>query len=405
MNGGDWMAKIEYKKTLQACYPEIAAEWHPTLNGKLTPEDVHNGGSAKVYWLCPNGHTYQKLIAKRTRMGQGCPQCRIEKNAFANVHPELLEYWDYEKNEGINPKTISYGSAKEVWWKCPKGHSYMQTLHSKSAGAGCLICTRQIVSDETSLLAERTDIVAEWHPTKNIGLVDGRGFDISTPDKVTVGSRQKVWWLCPNGHEYPAIIYSRKRSGCPICDSEKRTSFPEQAIQYYLNKLFVAESRFQIGGFEADIYCPSLKVAIEYDGEYFHQGDANDAREERKNEFFIEQGILLFRIKESREKVDFICHDTNYGYLISTTYIQDYYFISDVISSILDKINARFNSDYDIDVNIIRDKVEIISLYAQQKEENSFLMQKPLGAQKWDYEKNGDIDLRLLPRTRSESVV
>lgn len=49
----------------------------------------------KVYWLCKEGHTYQKLVAKRTKQGQGCPQCRIEKNAFAYVHPELVQFWDY----------------------------------------------------------------------------------------------------------------------------------------------------------------------------------------------------------------------------------------------------------------------------------------------------------------------
>ena len=101
-----------------------------------------------------------------------------------------------------------------------------------------MICTKQIVSKETSLATERPDIAAEWHPTKNKGLVDGRGIDISTPDKVTTGSKQKVWWLCPVGHEYPAVIYARKRTGCPICDSEKRTSFPEQAMYHYISKEF-----------------------------------------------------------------------------------------------------------------------------------------------------------------------
>lgn len=393
------MAKIQYEDSLQACYPDIASEWHPSMNVPLTSAEVHNGSSLNAYWVCSEGHIYQKTVSKRTKRGQGCPQCRMEKNAFAFVHPELLVFWDFEKNQDINPEKISYGSEKKVWWKCPKGHSYRQALHAKSAGAGCLICTKQIVSKETSLATERPDIAAEWHPTKNKGLVDGRGIDISTPDKVTTGSKQKVWWLCPVGHEYPAVIYARKRTGCPICDSEKRTSFPEQAIQYYLNQLFVAESRSKLGGFEADIYCPIIKVAIEYDGEYFHSGNASDSREERKNQFFIDAGILLFRIKETKQKIEFSCSGTEYGYEIKTTYTQDYYFVEDVIGEIIKHINERFHKDYSLDVDIARDKVAIINLYAQQKNENSFLMQKPLGAQKWDYEKNGDIDLRLLPRT------
>lgn len=390
MNGGGRMKKIEFDKSLQACYPEIAVEWHPTLNGELTPSNVHNGGSAKVFWLCPSGHTYQKSIAKRTKRGQGCPQCRIEKNAFANVHPELLQFYDYKKNEGIDPRTISYGSETKAWWKCPEGHSYEQPFHAKSSGAGCPICLHQQVAKDNCLAVLYPEIAKEWHPTKN---------DRLTAYDVMPQSHKEVWWLCLHGHEFLQKVYVHYRSGCPICDSEKRTSFPEQAIQYYLNKLFMAESRCKLGGFEADIYCPSIKVAIEYDGEFFHSGVDSEIREERKNQFFIEAGILLFRVKETKKSIDFICNDTKYGYEIKTTYTQDYYFVKDVIAAIISRINERFGKNYIIDVDIVRDKVAIINLYAQQKEENSFLIQKPLGAQKWDYEKNGETDLRLLPRT------
>lgn len=54
--------------------PEIAAEWHPTRNGKLTSADVMNGGHRKFWWLCMEGHTYEQSGKKR-RQGQGCPTC------------------------------------------------------------------------------------------------------------------------------------------------------------------------------------------------------------------------------------------------------------------------------------------------------------------------------------------
>lgn len=143
----------------------------------------------------------------------------------------------------------------------------------------------------------------------------------------------------------------------------------------------------QVGWFEADIYCPSIKVAIEYDGEFFHSGVESEIREERKNQFFIESGILLFRVKETEKTIDIIYSDTEYGYKIKTTYTQDYYFVKDVIAAIISRINERFGKNYITDVDVNRDKVAIINLYAQQKEENSFLIQKPLGAQKWDHKK------------------
>lgn len=384
------MAELQYNDSLQACYPDVAAEWHPSLNLPLTPVMVHNGSSSKVYWLCKEGHTYQKPVAKRTKQGQGCPQCRIEKNAFAFVHPELVQFWDYEKNDGVDPKVISYGSGTKVWWRCPEGHSYLQKVNAKSGGAGCTICSHQQVDAVNCLATLYPEIAKEWHPTKNGSL---------TPGDVMPQSHKDIWWLCPYGHEYQQKVYVRYRSGCPICDSEKRTSFPEQAIQFYLGKIFVAESRYIVGGFEADIYCPKYKIAIEYDGEFFHSGEKSEARENRKNQFFIEQGILLFRVKETKNNIEFICRRTDYGFEINTTYTQEYEFINEVVNAILYHINDLFGKQYSLDIDIKRDKVAILNLYAQQKDKNSFLMQKPLGAQKWDYEKNGDIDLRLLPRT------
>jgi hypothetical protein len=43
------MSKVKYEDSLMVCYPEIAKEWHPTMNEPLTPEDVHNGSSTYVY--------------------------------------------------------------------------------------------------------------------------------------------------------------------------------------------------------------------------------------------------------------------------------------------------------------------------------------------------------------------
>lgn len=375
---------------LKTLSPVIAKEWHPSLNGELKPSDVHNGSSQYVWWLCPKGHSYRKAVSKRTIKGQGCPVCRLESRSFAKIHPELLLYWDYSKNKDINPNTVFFGSEQKIWWVCPSGHSYQQRISAKSLGAGCPICTHQIVTEETCLATINPEIAKEWHPTKNGEL---------TPHDVMPYGRKRVWWLCPFGHEYQAVIYSRHKSGCPICDSEKRTSFPEQAIQFYLSKLFASESRKTVGGFEADIYCPDIRVAIEYDGEYFHKGKANDEREKRKNTFFSKEGLLLFRVKETKAEVPFSCNKTWYGYEINVKYTQDFTFIGTIISSILSIINERDGSHFTIDVNIVRDKVSIINQYAQSKENNSFLKQKPLGARKWDYSKNGNIDLSLLPKT------
>ena len=64
-------------------------------------------------------------------------------------------------------------------------------------------------SQNYNLFLLKPDLIREWHPTKNGDL---------RPRDVTPGSGKKVWWLCAEGHEWQAAIYSRSRgSGCPHC--------------------------------------------------------------------------------------------------------------------------------------------------------------------------------------------
>ena len=72
-------------------------------------------------------------------------------------------------------------------------------------------------SDSDGLLDDskciRSDLVKEWHPTKNGDLL---------PSDVTRGSNKKVWWMCDKGHEWQATINNRsKNNNCPYCGKRK----------------------------------------------------------------------------------------------------------------------------------------------------------------------------------------
>lgn len=51
---------------LAAKAPDVAAQWHPTLNGNLTPEMVTPGSHRRVWWQCPLGHTWKAFVYSRT---------------------------------------------------------------------------------------------------------------------------------------------------------------------------------------------------------------------------------------------------------------------------------------------------------------------------------------------------
>lgn len=65
--------------SLAARHPKIAAQWHKTKNGKLTPHDVTPGTPRKVWWQCdknPN-HVWETQIKNRVFLNSGCPMCRV----------------------------------------------------------------------------------------------------------------------------------------------------------------------------------------------------------------------------------------------------------------------------------------------------------------------------------------
>lgn len=56
--------------------PVVASQWHPTLNGELTPEQVTPGSSRRVWWQCENGHAWRAVVSCRTgKQRCGCPIC------------------------------------------------------------------------------------------------------------------------------------------------------------------------------------------------------------------------------------------------------------------------------------------------------------------------------------------
>jgi len=242
--------RVGKDNNLAVKHPIIAKEWHPTKNGILGPQDIVPGTKVKVWWLCPKKHEYETSPGSRTRRNKstGCPYCsnrRVGKdNHLFAKFPDVANEWHPTKNGTLTPKDVSYGSNKKVWWRCQKEHEYETTPQSrtrtgKRKPAGCPYCSSHRVSKGNNLLVKFPTISREWHPKKNERL---------TPDSVMPGSNKKVWWLCPNGHEYDMTVGSRthknrRKQACPYCsgrragkDNNLSTRFPDIAKQWHPSK-------------------------------------------------------------------------------------------------------------------------------------------------------------------------
>jgi superfamily II DNA or RNA helicase len=213
--------RVSTTNSLAGLYPDVAAEWHPTKNGGLTPDRVVAGSSAKAWWTCANGpdHEWSAVIGNRAKLQAGCPFCAGQRasvtNSLANLFPEVAAEWHPTKNGVLTPEKVVAGSNAKAWWKCPKGpdHEWQATLNNRTASrSGCPCCANQQVSVTNSLATVFPAVAAEWHPTKNGDL---------KPERVIAGSDIKAWWVCPRGpdHEWQATVGSRTFGGrgCPQC--------------------------------------------------------------------------------------------------------------------------------------------------------------------------------------------
>ncbi len=120
--------RVSVTNCLSVRSPALAAQWHPTLNGELTPGDVVATAKSKVWWLCDEGHEYEASLAKRVSKGTGCPFCSgrlpSESNNLAAVHPVLAAQWHPTRNGDLVPTEVTQCSNRKAVFVCDRGHEW-----------------------------------------------------------------------------------------------------------------------------------------------------------------------------------------------------------------------------------------------------------------------------------------
>ncbi len=359
---------------------ELMKEWDWDKNNEidLNPNTLTLGSHQKIWWKCNNGHEWQAMVCSRNQ-GRGCPICANRHilegyNDLGTIAPQLLVDWNYSNND-ISPKEIGVNYYKNINWKCHIcSHEWKATPANRNKGTGCPICSKKSIVKQfstpiyaDSLQAKNPALANEWNYDKNEGL---------TPNDVFPNSGKKVWWKCSKGHEWQAKIYHRNTvSGCPICKSERNTSLPEFALLYYFRKIGLDPVHsYKEYGFELDIYIPSKKIAIEYDGYFWHKNKLKKDLE--KNLLCEKQGIVLYRIREGLSST----HDSSIDYIIEKDNKND---LEKVIVKIINNITNKH-----IDVNLERDAILIENLREFIEKNNSISILNPELAAEWNYEKN-----------------
>ena len=227
--------------------PDLLKEWDYKKNDLIcSPDEIGYKSNKKVWWICPKGHSYDQTVDKRVSRNSTCPICSNKRiltgyNDLKTLNPNLVSEWNYEKNETLSPDTVSLHSNKWAWWKCIFcGHEWKTKINDRANGRGCPVCAKLIrgrsyiesqlnrgINDFKTLFP---NIAEEWDDDKN---------ELS-PSEYTSSSMYKAWWkcsVCGNGWQATIANRAQKQSGCPKCMKHQRTSFPEQALLFYIKNM------------------------------------------------------------------------------------------------------------------------------------------------------------------------
>ena len=89
---------------------------------------------------------------------------------YISENAQLIAEWDWEKNDELklDPKTLTLGSNKKVWWKCQRGHEWQATVKDRNSGKSCPYCSgRYAVKGENDLQTVNPTLANEWNFDKN----------------------------------------------------------------------------------------------------------------------------------------------------------------------------------------------------------------------------------------------
>lgn len=194
---------------LATTHPDLATEalgWDPST--------VQAGSKKNLAWKCANQHEWSARVSSRALQGSGCRQCgnrntKVPKKSASarkilpSVYDSSLEL--ASEAYGWDPKDISIGSNRKMFWKCHKGHIWEANVNSRSKGRGCPICSGKKIefgiNDLQTLDPKLASQALGWDPA---------GFAIN--------SNKSVAWKCEESHVWVSRISSRSQGkGCPYC--------------------------------------------------------------------------------------------------------------------------------------------------------------------------------------------
>lgn len=300
--------------------------------------------SKKVFFQCKQGHVYEQKVSnhidlKTLQPRYGCPickqlhmnACRSEKCKQKRVYPqwfidELVKQEDKER--AISGDLVT---TEKVDFKCATcGEIYTQrishhiNLSTQEPVQKCPDCRYKKSSSKHREYYRDLRVYPQWFIDKLVNPNDKKkciNGELKSKDFITL--------QCDKGHIYTQVVSSalhllsgEEYEGCPKCGCCRSKN--ELEIESYIHSLgFSTQHKrglFDDSRGELDIYIPEKKIAIEYNGSYWHRTLPEDSSSKdvfyHQNKFLscLEKGIHLISIfdvdyDQIKEKILFYIKD------------------------------------------------------------------------------------------------
>lgn len=321
--------------------PEGALDWDYEHNDD-NPDNYMKSSSVKKHWKCHQcGHEWIAPIS-RIMAGHGCPECGKKKmgramqeyginrnGSFASKHPLEASEWCDDLNDAMGlfrPDSYSVKSSVMAWFHCGNilHEPYMSRIQDRANGHGCPQCSGRVpvkgVNDFETIYPW---IARQWYQPFN-------DYEhLGTPDMYTAHSTVKAWFWCGNPLHSPWKTSIGSRTGrtrkhqahCPMCMLGQRQStgekdmistvcnmFPMLTHEIMMNQsvsIKEASKGAVNSRMELDLFLPSLMIAIEYNGEYYHSDELIQSKgryasaqdyHDAKLDYCMQAGIELMTI-------------------------------------------------------------------------------------------------------------
>lgn len=288
------------RRTTYKEFKARAAKIHDGRYEYAESEDFHLQSDVAI--VCPMHGTFVQRAAAHLA-GRGCAKCAIGAGGAARVAIAADSF--VERLKAIHGTALQFDKAVYVNWEtrvevsCPEHGAYMALpAVLLRGGKGCLPCAAKVRGPDLLTKEEFADRARHLHGDK-----------YSYESGVYLGFAKNMEMTCKeHGSFFQTPCNHMQGKGCPKC-SGSQSKAEVALLEWIRGELSGVEvlerCRSAIPPYELDIYVPSLRVAIEFNGLYWHSADKSSDGEFRnkhlqKFQRCQEAGIRLVQIREDR---------------------------------------------------------------------------------------------------------